>query len=45
MRLICYPELLPVVPSDTGSCLVLLFIFFPIVIFQNLKEKPLCEQK
>lgn len=45
MRLICYPELLPVVPADTGSCLMLLFIFFHIVIVQNLKEKPVCGQR
>ena len=45
MRLICYPELLPVVPPDTGSCLMLLFIFFHIVIVQNVKEKPVCGQK
>lgn len=45
MRLICYPELLPVVPPGTGSCLMLLFIFFHIVIVQNLKEKRACGEK
>jgi len=39
MRLICYPESLPVVPPDTGSHLTLLFILLHIVTVQSLKEK------